>query len=55
MSITTVGTLLILLGSILGLVLGFLIATGVIPLFDEGTQKRLNAGQARKAPPRATR
>ncbi len=45
MSTETVGTLLmILVGSILGVVLGVLIVIGVIPLFNEGTKKKRASG-----------
>jgi hypothetical protein len=43
----TFGTLLIVIGSALGIVLGILIATGVIPLFYERTKKG-SASQLRR-------
>ncbi len=46
MGIQSFGTLLIVLGISLAIVLGVLIATGVIPLFDD--YKRMTKGPARK-------
>jgi len=49
MSIQTLGTLLILVGVILGIALVILIAIGVMPLFDAGTKQRVSGSPARKA------
>ena len=50
----TLGTVLIVVGSTLGLVLGILIATGVIPLFYErrkkGSASQLRSGTASRGP-----
>jgi len=50
MSIETLGTALIVAGSVLCAVLGILIATGVIPLFYERTKKG-SASQLRSGTP----
>ncbi len=52
MSIETFGTLLIVFGISLAIVLGILIATGVIPLFDDCT--KMTKDPARKDASRQT-
>jgi hypothetical protein len=47
MSIQTFGTVLIAVGSILGIVLGILIAIGVIPLFDVDIKKKVSGRPGR--------
>jgi hypothetical protein len=44
----TFGTVLIVIGIILAIVLGIGIAIGVIPLFAEGTKKTVGGSPARK-------